>query len=263
MAPERMALKWSLTGALFGERLIVIEKLFFLEPPILHLPSCAIMFSARVAKPPRWKNAADVRLNQSPPLPVLGEMGGVGAQGGGWGEVEWAVGVGDQAQGVGAGFGEAGLGDEDCSVGVDGPQALVEAPVGVLAESEAVGEFVVAASGPGVDVGGVDDAGAFGGHAAQAGEGTGEAVPGDHLHGEPGAAAFPLGGLFGLPDHVGAARMGGVAVIAQAHAFEQGDLFGWREISVDQQQARLEAESGVHGGAEEVLVQGAGDTAFR
>lgn len=54
-------------------------------------------------------------------------------------------------------FGKVPVGSENRVVGREGPEAVVEQPVGVLAEGEAVGEVVVAAFGELVDVAGIDD----------------------------------------------------------------------------------------------------------
>lgn len=62
---------------------------------------------------------------------------------------------GEEREGVG-GFGEAGVVYDYVEVGADGPEALIEEPVGVLGEGQAVVDAVVAGAGEGVDVGGVD-----------------------------------------------------------------------------------------------------------
>jgi hypothetical protein len=56
---------------------------------------------------------------------------------------------------------------------VCGPQSVVEQPVGVLGEREAVGGIVVLRRSPLFDVGGVHDGRAIAGDAAVAGESTG------------------------------------------------------------------------------------------
>jgi hypothetical protein len=55
-----------------------------------------------------------------------------------------------------AGFGEVLFCDEHGVVVADRPQAVVEEPVGVLGEGDAVVQGVVAAAGELVDVGGVE-----------------------------------------------------------------------------------------------------------
>jgi len=64
-------------------------------------------------------------------------------------------------------------GDEDAVVIREGPEALVEGPVGVAAEGQAVAGIVVAAVGKLVDVGGLDDAAGVEGRQAVAGRGAG------------------------------------------------------------------------------------------
>jgi hypothetical protein len=56
-----------------------------------------------------------------------------------------------------AGFGEMPFGDEDGVVVTDGPQAVVEQPVGVFGKGDAVVLVVIAAPGELVDMGGVHD----------------------------------------------------------------------------------------------------------
>ena len=55
-------------------------------------------------------------------------------------------------------FREVVAGDKDGEVVRDRPEAVIEQPMGVLAESEAVPDVVVPGVGELVDVGGVDDA---------------------------------------------------------------------------------------------------------
>lgn len=73
------------------------------------------------------------------------------------GEGELAALHAGQEEGGLAGLGEVLFCDEDGVVVPDGPEAVVEEPVGVLGEGDAVVQGVVAAAGELVDVGGVDD----------------------------------------------------------------------------------------------------------
>jgi hypothetical protein len=75
-------------------------------------------------------------------------VGGIGGQG------DFSVfHAGEQASGF-AGLGEVSVGDENGVVIAKGPQPVVEQPVGVFGEGEAVVQGVVAALGELVDVGG-------------------------------------------------------------------------------------------------------------
>ncbi|HXV21675.1 MAG TPA: hypothetical protein VD811_11885 [Desulfuromonadales bacterium] len=78
-----------------------------------------------------------------------------------------------QQEGSIASLGEVSVGDEDGVVVAERPKAVVEQPVGVFGEGEAVIQVVVAAAGELVDVGGIDDGAGGKSNEAIAGQGTG------------------------------------------------------------------------------------------
>ncbi len=78
---------------------------------------------------------------------VPGEMLPGGPVGGVCGEGDFSVFQAGEQEGGFAGFGEVPFGDEDGVVVADGPEAVVEEPVGVFGKGDAVGQVVVAATG--------------------------------------------------------------------------------------------------------------------
>ena len=78
-------------------------------------------------------------------------VGGIGRQG------EGPVAHAGQQMGSLTRFREMSFGDENRVVVAQGPEAVVEQPVGVLAQGDAVVQGIVAAGGELVDVAGVDD----------------------------------------------------------------------------------------------------------
>ncbi len=173
-----------------------------------------------------------------------GEVDWVWAEGPVGGQVQWlAMAAFEKVEVVWTRFGELTDCDDDAIVIRDGPQALVEHPVGVFAEGDAVARVVVPAIAELVDVGGVNNASGVDGGEAVAGERTGIVIGGDHTDAE---SSFAPGEprLFGrfvsavLLDFPG-------GWLGKANHLVQGDLLRGAEIFRNQQVASGFAAGGI------------------
>ena len=108
-----------------------------------------------------------------------------------------ALGEGSAAGGAVGEFSEGDFDEEVVAFGQGGPEALVEHPVGIRGEGEAVSGVVVAAEGVLVDVAGLHE-GAIVGFQSVAREGAGVVVAADDVGLEAGVAAFFLRGSEGI-----------------------------------------------------------------
>ena len=117
---------------------------------------------------------------------VPGEVPGGGAEGDAVEEVKYFAVAAFQPACIGTPFGEDFTGDKDSVAGVDGPESLVEHPVGVAREGEAVVRIVVAAFGELMDVHGFDNRAAAACVDSVSGERAGEAVLRHHSDTESG-----------------------------------------------------------------------------
>jgi len=149
-----------------------------------------------------------------------------------------------------------------------GPEALVEDPVGIGGEGEAVVEVVVAAFGMFVDVAGLHDRAVIG-FQSIACESTGVVVAADHVRFEAGIAAFALLGLefFGVLLELG--NFCGIRH-GDSQARTEHHLFARSKITDDHGLARLMPKVSILQAGEKLRIErtesrgflGMGDLAF-
>ena len=95
---------------------------------------------------------------------------------------------GGQQKGSVAAFSKMTVGSNHGVVVLNGPQAVIEQPVGVLGEGKAVVRVVVAAGGKGVDMSGIYDGAGIEGDEPVAGQGAGVVIGRNDADPEP---SFP------------------------------------------------------------------------
>lgn len=137
----------------------------------------------------------------------------------------------------------------------DRPQTLVEHPMSVRGEGEAVAGVVVSRDGMLMNVGGLDDGGCFGVETVT-GQGAGEVVAAENVALEAAVPPLFLASLvFGGMSAEGTDFIG--ARWLKAEAGREHDLFDRGEIDRDQGSANLASEVGIPKAVEERGMDGA------
>ena len=116
------------------------------------------------------------------------------------GKDEWAGVQSRQPLAPGTGFHKGGGGHPDAIIlgggrVADCPKPLIEGPVGIRGQSQAVGGVVILAEPEGLDVGGLNHDGPRGGGEGPAGESASEGIAGKDLVPKTSRAAGLAGGL--------------------------------------------------------------------